>query len=304
MIWEQVPQPVRVISYLPCAECWNSYKLQESLRHETRRRCALDRHPDWKLRYVVQPREQASFHHYMHVTNRVLSGYLDTSVHLGIEPSSEEKDRAKIQHIGLGEISERFSPAVAALEMPLFPRLRALSLLVAGPNGAAGHRWLEMSIISIQQVDCELRNIPESSLLHHLFFGEHRLRNPVSQLGPKIRPLRRYWKLLKALLWHEQHDRAPYNYLVDDPWVEFLDYVLENREECPLEQVKGWEGRKHSKEDMLQWAPSIDLDCKLICEKSVIPVLDTLSVFDADSTGSYKRFFKFKEAQMAQPLIE
>ncbi|KAJ5765322.1 hypothetical protein N7520_004881 [Penicillium odoratum] len=250
MIWEHIPQPVRVVGYLPCAECWNSYKLQESLRHETRRHCALDRHPEWKLRYVVQPREQAIFpplhtcresraiwlsRYFRPPRYPTLIGGEGYALRFDVPFISYEKDiitswrawtgediadrlvdnpllsldlflgldRAKSQHVGLGEIFERFSPAVTALEMPLFPQLRALSLLVAGPDWAAGHRWLEMPIIFIQQVDCELRNLPELSLLHHPFFGEHLLRNPVSQLGPNIRPLHRYWKVLKALLWHE-----------------------------------------------------------------------------------------------------
>ena len=60
-IWEHFPQPARVIGHLPCSECWSYYPADGEETDQARRKCASVHHPDWRLRYIVQPREQAIF---------------------------------------------------------------------------------------------------------------------------------------------------------------------------------------------------------------------------------------------------
>ncbi|KAK3337687.1 hypothetical protein B0T19DRAFT_438334 [Cercophora scortea] len=55
MVWANVPQPTRVIGQLPCHRCMSDE------RNETMHTCAIARHADWRLRYVVQPRSLAIF---------------------------------------------------------------------------------------------------------------------------------------------------------------------------------------------------------------------------------------------------
>ncbi|GAB1316073.1 2EXR domain-containing protein [Madurella fahalii] len=60
MIWERVPQPTRLIGQMPCSVCSGIFK-DALTQNAERRLCADTRHPDWRLRYIVQSPNHAIF---------------------------------------------------------------------------------------------------------------------------------------------------------------------------------------------------------------------------------------------------
>jgi 2EXR family len=361
LVWEHVPQPVRVVGYLPCSRCYSSLRGHERSRQQTRRSCAVERHPDWRPRYIVQPREQAIFPplqacresraiwfpryfrppRYLNsqdfdpddrgtdeynmrfdvpfisyemdiftvfdvwtradIVDNVVESAHDFPLFLGL-------DRKRIQHVAFCEVSERFLHAITGLGLPTLPNLRALSLLIAGPDpgldDSQAYRWLEMPVVDIQYVECELQDIPSRTLLEHPFFGRHRPRNRFFELDPSVRPLHKYLTIFKAWLWHAQNwDPRHFHNTGEDPWWDFLEYVFSSDEdECPLEHLPGWDAGRHSKNEVLNWKPQFSLDCKLFCEKTWLAMLNALSIFQLEPTGLYQSFLQFKEAMIAQPI--
>ncbi|KAL2171075.1 hypothetical protein VTG60DRAFT_3765 [Thermothelomyces hinnuleus] len=65
MVWERVPQPRRIIAQTVCSNCHfpilggMSPRIPPGL--DKRKRCIKRQHPDWRVRYIVQPRNQAIF---------------------------------------------------------------------------------------------------------------------------------------------------------------------------------------------------------------------------------------------------
>ncbi|KAK4247258.1 hypothetical protein C7999DRAFT_14694, partial [Corynascus novoguineensis] len=55
-----VPQPTRIIGQMPCSVCSGIFK-DEHAQNVERRLCVDTRHPDWRLRYIVQSPNHAIF---------------------------------------------------------------------------------------------------------------------------------------------------------------------------------------------------------------------------------------------------
>lgn len=54
MIWERVPQPARLIGQVPCSNCTKRFKTIEE-RKRQRQTCIVTNHPDYRLRFILQP---------------------------------------------------------------------------------------------------------------------------------------------------------------------------------------------------------------------------------------------------------
>lgn len=66
-IWGLVPQPERIIGWVPCGNCRNICRRKSKSREEqdgkplARQRCKDKNHPNWLVKYVVHPRKDAIF---------------------------------------------------------------------------------------------------------------------------------------------------------------------------------------------------------------------------------------------------
>ncbi|KAJ9150834.1 hypothetical protein NKR23_g3393 [Pleurostoma richardsiae] len=60
MVWERVPQPKRIIGLVTCFDCSTSIGRRQ-ITMKKKRTCINQNHPDWRVRYTVQPRDQAIF---------------------------------------------------------------------------------------------------------------------------------------------------------------------------------------------------------------------------------------------------
>ncbi|KAH6607196.1 hypothetical protein Trco_003509 [Trichoderma cornu-damae] len=66
-IWELVPEPERLVGWIPCVNCLSISSLPEKNRQDEdnhlleRKRCMNENHPNWIVKYVVQPRKDVIF---------------------------------------------------------------------------------------------------------------------------------------------------------------------------------------------------------------------------------------------------
>ncbi|KAL7920025.1 hypothetical protein ACQKWADRAFT_315131 [Trichoderma austrokoningii] len=66
-IWKLVPEPDRLIGWVPCSNCEDIGKQRPSCREEeeakplARQQCMADNHADWLVKYVAHPRKNAIF---------------------------------------------------------------------------------------------------------------------------------------------------------------------------------------------------------------------------------------------------
>ncbi|KAL7916376.1 hypothetical protein GGI35DRAFT_36822 [Trichoderma velutinum] len=66
-IWKRVPQPERIVGWIPCGKCRDICRRKSRSREEqdgkplARQRCMQTNHPNWLVKYVVHPRKDAIF---------------------------------------------------------------------------------------------------------------------------------------------------------------------------------------------------------------------------------------------------
>ncbi|KAK1252454.1 hypothetical protein MKX08_003641 [Trichoderma sp. CBMAI-0020] len=66
-IWKLVPEPDRLIGWVPCSNCEDICKQRPNCREEeeakplARQQCMEENHPDWLVKYVAHPRKNAIF---------------------------------------------------------------------------------------------------------------------------------------------------------------------------------------------------------------------------------------------------
>lgn len=343
-IWDRVAQPARIVGNVPCADCWTRIRQPPSGQRSAN--CSKEKHPDWRLRYVVQPRDQVIFPplhackesrgvwlpryyrppRYLDLpgydpSHPVFKGYrlrfdvpfisYETDIFTVIDSWTWADiiggweiihranfdpfiglDRKRIQQAAFCEIGEGFLAAIIGLKLQTLPRLRSMSLLAMGPDPNTWvyevSKFKEMPAVDIQELDCVLRDIPHENIDRHPFFDACRPQRRYTQLTPMVRPLRTFFAVFRAWLWHANHWDS--NQLVgEDPWWMFLDYVLEeDNHQCPLGLV-GCGSGGHSKEEMMQWEPDFVIDCKMVCEKAWAVKLDLISLFDVNGLSTYDR---------------
>lgn len=128
---------------------------------------------------------------------------------------------------------------------------------------------LEMSVLDIQRLDCELKQIATEAVVTHPFWNQSRLRH-ANALSPAIRPLPRYAMYTRALLWHACLGNWAYD--LDEPamaaarW-DFLDYVFEGAydSDCPL-PLASCGDKGHSRDEVLKWQSRFCIDYKFLGE--------------------------------------
>lgn len=66
-IWKRVPEPERLVGWIPCSNCRDICRRRSRSREEqdakpfARQQCMETNHPDWLVKYVVHPRKDAIF---------------------------------------------------------------------------------------------------------------------------------------------------------------------------------------------------------------------------------------------------
>lgn len=110
-------------------------------------------------------------------------------------------DRRLIKHVAVAEIHMVVELAVHILDLHNLPQLETLMILSAGPDVLNGHMRdaqrqnsagpfpdLEMPFVDIQDIECDLLDIPDSAINTLSFFNNDRLR-VVAGIPLAIRPL-------------------------------------------------------------------------------------------------------------------
>ncbi|KAK3695682.1 hypothetical protein B0T22DRAFT_373514 [Podospora appendiculata] len=339
MVWNNVPQPTRVIGQLPCRHCLSNER--DGTMHD----CAIARHADWRLRYIVQPRSLAIFPplHACAESRRVWlpryhrpPRYINLAAHDRVTPIATPYnlrfdvyrpdgstspshtfdpflglDRSRIRRAALGEMYGRYVDAIHELDIQTLPSIRSLSLIASGPDPDIDHRaafhWLEMSELDLARTECRLRDIPATTLAAHPFFNDHRLLIHGVDPPPNHQPLAGQLRELAAWMWHAtrwdaRHARAV-EYLGDG----FFTYVNDDDcadEDCPLEEIDGCGPGGHSRQEMLDWRPPFAMDAKILCEVGWLERLEAVGVFEdqAEGEANYDAFLTLEALERARPF--
>ena len=174
-IWERVPRPERILALLPCAICWR-YALNRGrqVMPASAGECNTAKHPDWKLRWVVNSPREAVFpplqacresravwrRHYFqpdryHDGDRLRFDVPFISYETDIFAVVDEVrqcfedgvkpflglDRERIERIAVAEHAWAVEEKMAEIQLQKLPQLKNITILTFGLDPRPGKFW-------------------------------------------------------------------------------------------------------------------------------------------------------------------
>ncbi|KAL2156429.1 hypothetical protein VTH82DRAFT_1174 [Thermothelomyces myriococcoides] len=341
MIWERVPQPRRIIAQTVCFDC---FRTGASLARAAKiRDCITTRHPDWRIRYIVQPRNQAIFpplhacresrlvwlgryfrppryldlRDYGYLPSRhglrlssgaqvrfdvpfisyeadvftVLESWTQADMDIGSLAHLPRSvflrkfdgyfdpflglDRSRIRNVAVREGYERLFPLAARLDVKSLTSLRSLSVLSLGPDPRSDRRdgKFHISSAQVQQLNCDICDLPDRAVTEHRLFNQDRLSNPDT---PEAHvPVFHFRQALKGCLWHTERVtgrdmaaliRHEFYYVFLSEFLRGLRTWSDNSGSwtCPLHPLPGCGSSGHTYGDIASWEPPFTVGFMLL----------------------------------------